>query len=249
MKYPKIVITKPNKEVFFKNITILGLVLLIATATAFSVFTARAIKTGVGFINTQKQEYCVILDAGHGGFDGGAVVGDVFEKDINLKITNKLNFMLKASGFKVISTRNDDSSTESDPSLSIASRKKSDLKNRLELAKQNPNAIFVSIHLNKYPSAAAKGAQMFFSGNHENSEVLAENIKTSIVSLLQNNNTRQIKNGTKSTFLLRNSPIPTVIVECGFMSNPEEMKNLLSEEYQTKTAFAIYCGILNYYNG
>lgn len=190
----------------------------------------------------------IIIDAGHGGFDGGAVVGEVLEKDINLSISIKLIKLLKATGFNVITTRTDDSSTESDPTATISARKKSDLSNRLQLAKDNPDAVFISIHLNKYPLESCKGAQIFYSPNASESTDLAEKIKISIQSLLQPDNKRSIKQGTRSTYLLYYSPIPTVIAECGFMSNPLELKNLTNEAYQTKMAFAIYCGILSFFN-
>ena len=197
---------------------------------------------------TNDSKKTVIVDAGHGGFDGGAVVNDILEKDINLKIANSLCNMLRASGFKVICIREDDSSTESDPTATIAARKRSDLNNRLEIAKENPDAIFVSIHLNKFQSPSVKGAQMFYSINNENSKILAEALKDSVKSLLQPDNHRTTKAGTSSTFLLHHSPIPTVIAECGFMSNPDEFSKLQTEEYQHKMAFALLCGILNYYN-
>lgn len=189
----------------------------------------------------------VIIDAGHGGFDGGAVVEDVFEKDINLKIANTLALMLECAGIKVIRTRSGDFSTESDPNLTISARKKSDMRNRLDIAKNNPNSLFISIHLNKFPLASAKGAQIFYGVKNENSSALAENIRSSIVSLVQKENNRTLKKGTKSTYILYNSPIPTVIVECGFMSNKEELEQLLSEEYQQKISFAIFKGIIDFY--
>lgn len=190
----------------------------------------------------------VIIDAGHGGFDGGAVVGDILEKDINLKIANSLSNMLKSAGFKVICTRTDDSSTESDPTATIAAKKRSDLNNRLEILKQNPDAIFISIHLNKFSSASAKGAQMFYAPKSEDAKKLAECLKTSVKNLLQPENHRTIKSGTKSTFLLYYSPIPAVIAECGFMSNPTEFSFLQTEDYQAQMAFSLFCGILKYFN-
>lgn len=189
-----------------------------------------------------------MANSAHGGFDGGAVVGEVLEKDINLKISNSLCNMLRASGFNVICIRDDDSSTESDPTATIAARKRSDLNNRLKIAKENPDAVFVSIHLNKFPSTSVKGAQMFYAPKNNDSKKLAEYLKTSVKDLLQPDNHRAIKAGTKSTFLLYYSPIPTVIAECGFMSNPEEFSKLQTEEYQSKIAFSLLCGILNYFN-
>lgn len=156
--------------------------------------------------------------------------------------------MLKTAGFKVIATRTNDASTESDPSDTIANRKKSDLKNRLNLAKQNPDGILISIHLNKFSSPAARGAQMFCSPNNKDAARLAEQIKSNVVRLVEPDNRRTVKMGTKSTYLLYYSPIPTVIAECGFMSNPADLKNLTSSDYQAKMAFAIFCGILSYYN-
>ena len=190
----------------------------------------------------------VIIDAGHGGFDGGAVVDGIMEKDINLKISNSLCNMLRASGFNVICTRSDDSSTESDPSATIAARKRSDLNNRLKIAKENQNAIYISIHLNKFSSPSAKGAQMFYSPKSDDAKKLAECLKTSVRDLLQPENHRTIKEGTKSTFLLYYSPIPTIIAECGFMSNPNEFSLLQTEKYQSQMAFSLFCGILNYFD-
>lgn len=190
----------------------------------------------------------VLANSGHGGFDGGAVVGAVLEKDINLEIANRLSFMLKASGFNVICTRNDDSSTESDPTASVSARKRSDLNNRLKIIKENPDGIFVSIHLNKFSSTSVKGAQMFYSPKNENSKRLAECLKNSVTEFTQPDNKRTVKEATSSIFLLYYSPIPSVIAECGFMSNTEELGKLQDKEYQSKMAFSIFCGILNYYN-
>ena len=189
-----------------------------------------------------------MANSAHGGFDGGAVVNDVLEKDINLKIANSLSNMLRASGFKVICTRTDDSSTESDPNATIAARKRSDLNNRLKIAKENPDAIFVSIHLNKFQSSSVNGAQMFYAPKNDNAKKLAECLKTSVKDLLQPENHRTVKSGTKSTFLLYYSPIPAVIAECGFMSNPKEFSLLQTEKYQSQMAFAVFCGILKYFN-
>ena len=227
------------------KITVYSLVILIIGAIG----TIFANEPFLIFTNTKNStQKTVIVDAGHGGFDGGAVVGEVLEKDINLKIANSLSNMLRASGFKVICIRTDDSSTESDPAATIAARKRSDLNNRLEILKQNPDAVLVSIHLNKFSSASAKGAQMFYSPKNEKSKAIAECLKTSVKELLQPENHRTVKAGTKSTFLLYYSPIPAVIAECGFMSNPAEFSLLQTEKYQREMAFSLLCGILKYFN-
>lgn len=170
------------------------------------------------------------------------------EKDINLNITLALEKMLKQSGFKVIMTRTDDSSTESDSNDKIARKKKSDLNNRLKLMEQYDDAVFISIHLNKFTTSAARGSQIFYSSEIDNSKTLADLIQNSIVEKIQPDNTRVNKQSTSSTYILHNASVPAVIVECGFLSNKAELELLKNEEYQNKMAFCIYCGILDFYS-
>lgn len=190
----------------------------------------------------------IIIDAGHGGFDGGASAQDgTLEKDINLKIALKLASFLRQSGFEVILTRNTDDSTEKVTEQTIASRKKDDLMQRLELMKNNPDAVFISIHLNKFTTSAAIGSQVFYSGNNKNSKKLADDIQKTIVSLLQPENTRVNKQANSSTYILHNATVPAVLVECGFLSNSTELKLLKDENYQNKLAFSIFCGVTEYF--
>lgn len=190
----------------------------------------------------------VILDAGHGGFDGGAVAGDgTVEKDINLAICKKIEYQLKFNGFNVIMTRDKDTGTE-DVEGSIAKRKKSDMQNRLKLMKENPEAVFVSVHLNKFTTSAARGAQVFYSPNFEAAKDMGQSIQGSIVALLQPENTRVIKKGNSSTYLLKNATVPAVIVECGFLSNSVDLANLKKDDYQSQMAFAITKGITEFLN-
>lgn len=193
--------------------------------------------------HTENIKKTVILDAGHGGFDGGASAGDVLEKDINLKIALFLADHLKLSGYDVILTREDDSATN-DEGDRIRSKKISDMKNRLALMKSYPDAFFVSIHLNKYSDSQPKGTQVFYSQKTTESKLLAQSIQQTVKELLQSDNHREIKPATRDTYLLYNAPIPAVIVECGFLSNPAELALLKTEEYQKKMAFAVYCGII-----
>ncbi len=191
----------------------------------------------------------IILDAGHGGFDSGAVAGDgTVEKNINLEIALILADFLKSNGYNVIMTRQADVSTDDVETNKISARKKSDLKNRLELMKDYPNAVFVSIHLNKFTTSAANGSQIFYSGNTEESRILSDAIQKKIVAMLQPYNTRVNKKATSSTYILHNATIPAVLVECGFLSNNAELKRLKSKEYQTKMAFCIFCGINEYFS-
>lgn len=191
----------------------------------------------------------VIIDAGHGGFDGGAVAPDgTVEKDINLKISNLISEMLKTAGYKVILTREADVSTDDVETDTIAIRKKSDLKNRLKLMKDYPDAIFVSIHLNKFTTSAARGSQVFYNGKISESKQLGECIQNSIVNLLQPENNRVNKQATSSTYLLYNATLPAVLVECGFLSNKAELELLKNENYQKKMALCCFLGITDYFS-
>lgn len=185
----------------------------------------------------------------HGGFDGGAVASDgTVEKDINLKITLAVAKFLRQSGFNVVLTRENDVSTDDVETEKISTRKKSDLKNRLNLMKDYKDAVFVSIHLNKFTTSAANGSQVFYSRSEE-SKRLGDCIQKSIVAKLQPENTRVNKLATSSTYLLYNATVPSVLVECGFLSNKAELEKLKDKDYQNKMAFSIYCGILEYFKG
>lgn len=194
------------------------------------------------------MENIVLVNSSHGGFDGGATAVDgTVEKDINLQIALKTAQLLRFNGFDVIMTRSEDTGTEDDESVAIAKRKKSDLTNRLQIMKDNPDAVFVSIHLNKFTTSAANGAQVFYTKNRKEALCLAQSLQKSIKTLLQPQNDRVVKQGTNSTFLLKNAVVPTVIVECGFLSNKAELEKLKSEDYQSQMAFAVVCGITDYF--
>lgn len=231
----------------FKNraLVLIALLLCICLIGYFGTSTT-VLKT----ISTQVQfRPQIILDAGHGGFDGGAVASDgTVEKDINLEICLTLAELLSDSGFDVIMTRSTDVSTDDVETDKISTRKKSDLKNRLELMDDYPDAVFVSIHLNKFTTAAAYGSQVFYNGKIEESKVLGEAIQRSIIERLQPENTRVNKQATSSTYILYNATIPSVLVECGFLSNKAELEKLKDEQYQKKMSFCIYCGIMEYFS-
>ncbi len=188
----------------------------------------------------------IIIDPGHGGFDGGAVSEDgTLEKDINLDIAFFVEKLLKFYGYRVTMTRNEDTGTES-VTGTISGRKKSDLENRLLLMSQNPDSVYVSIHLNKYTTSAAAGAQIFYTPNIESAPVLADCIQATIRRQLQPENNRKVKSGGKSAYLLMKATVPAVIVECGFLSNHRELELLKDRNYQAKMAFSIVSGILDF---
>ena len=220
----------------------MSLILIILFSVAFLSSKGYSIVNTSSKINNIST---IIIDAGHGGFDGGAVAFDgTIEKDINLNIALCLADMLKAAGYNVVLTRQTDNSTETIDSQtnSIAKRKKNDLENRLQLMNDYPDGIFVSIHLNKFTTTAAKGSQVFYNSKIESSKLLGEEIQGSIIQMLQPENTRVNKQATTSTYILYNATLPAVLVECGFLSNKDELVLLKNEEYQKKLAFAIFCG-------
>ena len=190
----------------------------------------------------------VIIDAGHGGEDGGAEVDGILEKDVNLAIANQLADMLRISGFRVIETRDTDTAIYSKDAQTLREKKVSDLKNRVSLFNKSDDRIVVSIHQNKFEQAKYHGTQIFYSVNHEKSVQLARGIQTSVVMLLQSDNTRELKPAGSDIYILDKTTVPAVIVECGFLSNDEEREKLTTPKYQQQMSYAIAMGIIDYYN-
>lgn len=242
---PKIVVTGGVARLMLHRVLFTLCCLGLTAVLLLCAVVASALQAGQGAKAAALQT--VIVDAGHGGFDGGAVVGEVVEKNINLAIALYLRDMLKLSGYEVIMTREADCSTEGEVTGSIATRKKADMRNRLQLMRQNPQAVFVSIHLNKFESSGVCGAQIFYAKGVPRSMLLAQKIMQQVVAQTQPENKRAIKPNQSSTFILQNAPIPAVIAECGFMSNPAELARLQSAEYQKKLAFAVLSGVMAYF--
>ncbi|MBQ8836790.1 MAG: N-acetylmuramoyl-L-alanine amidase [Clostridia bacterium] len=199
---------------------------------------------------TQKEEktafaesdiVSVVIDAGHGGRDGGAVSDSgVIEKNLNLAISMTLDDILKLCGINTVMTRENDSLVcdETDPALK-GKLKMTDLKNRLNAAEENPNAIFVSIHMNKFSVEKYSGLQVYFSPNNDKSYDLAVSIQNRVTEILQKDNTRKVKKAGSSIFLLDRITSPAVLVECGFLSNREESERLCDSVYQTQLSLVI----------
>lgn len=189
----------------------------------------------------------VVIDAGHGGEDGGASSKTgVPEKDINLAIAKDLQSLLEVSGYKVVMTRTDDVSIADNNIDTVKGRKTSDMHNRLQILEAQHNCIFVSIHQNFFTQSRYCGAQVFYSKNNSKSKTIADIVSGEIKSLIQPDNERKSKPATSSIFLLWHAKVPAVLVECGFLSNEAEAEKLNNAEYQQKMAFAIYCGLMSY---
>ena len=198
----------------------------------------------------EEEPPIIILDAGHGGMDGGcSSVNGVPEKGINLHILLCLRDLLQMEGYTVEVTRDTDRSIHDDGIEGIASQKSSDMDNRLELFNRYDNAICISIHQNQSTDPAYSGAQMCYSDNVRGSGALAQTLQDTFVAQLQPENTREIKQCGKELYLCYFSENPTVMVECGFLSNPEEAALLETEEYQQQVAFTVFAGLNQYLNG
>ncbi len=190
----------------------------------------------------------LIIDAGHGGEDGGAVSDSgVLEKDVNLVIANDTADLLTILGFDIIKTRSEDISLANDETT-IRLRKVADMKKRLEIFNSSENNVILSIHQNKFTDSKYFGTQIFYSPNNRNSEILAKNIKFTVKQLLQPENERECKKVGSEIYLLKNTYNPAVIVECGFLSNNNECQKLTDNIYQKQMAYSIVCGFLEYYN-
>ena len=190
----------------------------------------------------------VILDAGHGGEDGGAVSADgTSEKAINLSIAQKTNDLLRLFGFETQMTRTDDNDI-SEEGDTIRERKLSDMKKRLSIFNSSADNTIISIHQNKFSNTTSHGTQVFYSPNNDNSSALAESIHCSVKAQLQPDNERKCKPSDDGIYLLKNTTQPAGIVECGFLSNREECARLADEGYQKQMSFAITTGFLDYFN-
>ncbi|MGN0507177.1 MAG: N-acetylmuramoyl-L-alanine amidase [Lachnospiraceae bacterium] len=221
--------------------------LLAMAALLGSLYTARAMKEGALFATGKNvaDAPVVVIDAGHGGDDPGKVgVNQALEKDINLSIAKKVQKLLKQNGVVALLTREEDADLAE---AGAKNRKAQDMKARVAFLKEEQPLLGISIHQNSYPSADCKGAQVFYYRSSKEGEILAKILQRQLLTELADGNTRQVK-ANEDYYLLKNSPCTFAIVECGFLSNPQEAELLITEEYQEKVAFAIHLGILEYIN-
>lgn len=211
--------------------------------------TYRLNEKAVMSLNTSPADETVfIIDAGHGGLDGGAVAKDgTIEKDINLSTAMKLRSMMNALGFKTETTRTEDIMTCDEGLSTIREKKVSDIRNRLKQLETTEKGVLISIHQNSYPSSTSSGSQVFYSGGNKQSQVLAGYIQSSLVAMIQKDNHRKIKKAGTDIYLLYHARNPAVMVECGFMTNPGECEKLKDESYQNELSFGIVCGIFEYF--
>ncbi len=236
-----------KRRPFFRTVCVFFLILLFLACGIATYFLSATLPT-LGE-NLRPAAPLVILDAGHGGEDGGAVgVNGVFEKDLNLDFAFMLADMLRAAGVEVILTRSEDKLLYTESENIKGHRKEYDLKNRLKIAKEYPNALFISIHMNTFPEEKYSGLQVYYAKGKEGSDALAKSIQTAVATGVQPENNRKIKPADSSIYLLHGAPCRAVLIECGFLSNYGECAALSEKDYQRRLCFSIFCGMMNYIN-
>lgn len=190
--------------------------------------------------NVVTGKKVIVIDAGHGGKDPGKIgIDGQIEKEINLQIAEILKVFLEMDGFEVIMTRTDDNGLYDEDA---SNKKVQDMKRRIQMIEEADPLLVVSIHQNSYPESYVKGGQVFYYGTSTDSKSLAETIQKQLKELDPENH-REAKANT-SYYLLKKTSKPIVIVECGFLSNPDEAQKLSDEHYQEKLAFKIFMGIV-----
>lgn len=235
-----------------QNKQLIGRIAAVCAAVAVTICGAyyastRAERAAMQAGSTMGERQVIILDAGHGGMDGGcsSAAGDV-EKNINLAILLDLRELLQASGYEVIVTRDADISIHDDGVEGIANQKRSDMDNRLALFNSVDGAICLSIHQNQFTDPQYSGAQMFYADTNGESSRLAQMLQSQFVAFLQPENRRETKLCGKELYLCYYSENPTVMAECGFLSNPGEAALLVTQDYQQQVAFTLYAGIVQF---
>ncbi|MGB4439794.1 MAG: N-acetylmuramoyl-L-alanine amidase [Sedimentibacter sp.] len=236
-------------EVVFKKVNIIfSMALVIVVLLSLFSNIGKTTETINASEEEQIEKIKILIDPGHGGVDLGASGSlDIGEAPINLAISEKLMHFLEGSGFEVEMTRYDDNGLYSSSSPTIRAKKNEDLKNRVEAINNSNADLVISIHLNSFTGEKYYGAHVFYQNNNATGKIAANILQDNLKSILDTSNNRvpQVKKGIK---ILDDTSMPVVLIECGFLSNNEEEKKLVSAEYQEKTAWAIYTGLLKYFN-
>lgn len=213
---------------------------IILLASALLIGKTMSVVVSSGQVKKESMKKTVVIDAGHGGSDPGKIgVNQCLEKDINLQIALKVKEKLENEQIKVIMTREDENGLSTD---GASNHKIEDMKKRVEIINASEASIAVSIHQNSYTSEEVKGAQVFYFTHSEQGKQMAEIMQENF-RLANSENKRQAKEN-QTYYMLKKTKIPTIIVECGFLSNWEEAEKLTDDSYQEKTAQIICDGIM-----
>lgn len=230
---------------FRKRYLLYGLVLLLLAVKIYDHTQFKMEQQAAQAMAWSVTNKVIVIDPGHGGIDPGKVSANgVQEKDINLQLSQRLATILSQAGSAVILTRETDTELSSSSTKGLAAKHREDLSKRVKLANDRQADLYISIHCNSFPSDRERGAQVFYGPGQQQSKMLAESIQHEMIRLLGNTH-RQAKG--VDYYITRNTNMPTVIVEAGFITNPKEEKLLQDPTYQSKVAWSIYAGIIKYY--
>lgn len=228
-----------------KRFGIISTILLISLFVF--VFQVASSKQTVQTVSLPVSNKVIVLDAGHGKPDEGAQSSNgTTEAETNLKITLKVQSLLEQSGATVVLTRSDENAIYDLDKTTLRQKKISDIHNRVKIGNESSADIFVSIHLNKISQQQYYGWQCFYKQNDEKSTALAKSLQENLNNSIQKENKR-VSMKLDNVYIIKHVEIPISIVECGFLSNPEEETQLLSDDYQNRLAWGIYNGIMDYF--
>lgn len=231
-----------------KKRVILAAVLVLAIASVLMPYGKSLPLYGV--FAPHNYQHTLVLDAGHGGIDGGAVAEDgTAEQDINLAIVKKCQAFAGFFGIRTVLTRTDQQSLHYDPASTVRQNKVADIHAREEITNRAENPIFVSVHLNKFSDSQYTGAQVFWSKNNPEGQLLAESVQDQLTLGLHPIRQRTAKQAPDSVYLMKHLTCPAIIVECGFLSNQQETEQLKQDDYQKKLSICMIQGYLNYLEG
>ena len=234
----------------FAIIVIIATALILLLSLSFSsINNSQNSSTSLPVFN-KSDKVRFVIDPGHGGEDAGAIASDgTLEKDLNLEISSLLFSIMELNGKEVVLTRDSDTllyDKYGDLEDYTGKKKIYDLKNRLKIAAEKENSIYVGIHMNKFPDSKYSGLQVYFSPNKESSYEIATDIKNTVFENLQPENKRQVKRADSSIYVLHNANIPAVLVECGFLSNERELEMLKTDDYRRTLAVSLFSALIKY---
>lgn len=226
----------------------IAILIIVISITAFVMQSRFSTNDSAGIWSLPLSGKVIILDPGHGGVDGGASSkGGFLEKEAALEVSFMLRDYLQEAGALVFMTREGDYDLSGDDVKGYSRRKTADLHKRSEIINESGGDMFISLHLNAITSERWSGAQTFYDSRVPANETAAKLIQEELVDNLENT-TRKAK-PIEDVFILEQADIPGVLVEIGFLSNPQEARALQTEEYQNKIAHSIYRGFLRYFGG
>lgn len=219
------------------------LVVVFLAVIIFALFFQKNIKSNYVYL-VPSSKYLVVVDAGHGGIDGGCVGKDtgVYESNLNLKYAYNLATQLSNMNISVILTRTDENGLYDS---GVPNLKKSDMLKRKNIIESNAPDLVISIHMNSFPLRSCNGAQAFYKKGSQSGKILAQDIQGQLYDLLDNARTQA---NVGDYYIVNCTDIPSVLVECGYLSNPNEERLLQQEDYQNKVCYAISCGVIKFLN-